>query len=300
MTGLYNINLATGAATFAGTFLNGTTPASGFAIQSDLGGIPAVALTNGGELIRFNSATPGTTTAPIAVTGLVFGELLMGIDFRPQTGQLYGFGVNAGADTYTVYIISPQTGVATAVGASQAFPGDLPFAFGYGVDFNATVDRLRITTDSGLNFRINPNNGTIAGTDTPISGLPPGSTGVSGAAYTNSFGQPSVGAASTLYTLDATSNSLFIQGFPNFSPNTGIEGSQVPVTLNGNPLDFTLVNGFDIPASVSVTAANAPAAGFGYAVLVVAGGLGLYKISLITGAATFLGAVEQPHHHSPA
>ena len=63
------------------------------------------------------------------------------------------------------------------------------------------------------------------------------------------------------------------------------------VTLGGNPLDFTFVNGFDIPAGVSVTTSNAPAAGFGYASLVVAGTTGLYQIDLATGVATLLGAI---------
>jgi len=34
-------------------------------------------------LVRFDSATPGTIAATVAVTGLQSGELLLGIDFRP-------------------------------------------------------------------------------------------------------------------------------------------------------------------------------------------------------------------------
>ena len=47
----------------------------------------------------------------------------------------------------------------TAIGAPGGITvGDLPDG-GYGMDFNPTVDRIRITTDSGLNFRLNPNDG---------------------------------------------------------------------------------------------------------------------------------------------
>ena len=83
-----------------------------------------------------------------------------------MNGLLYGLGVNAGADTATLYVISTRTGVAGAVG-SIAGVGDLPPG-NFGFDFNPSVDRIRVTTDTGLNFRLNPNSGAIAGIDTSI------------------------------------------------------------------------------------------------------------------------------------
>ena len=50
-------------------------------------------------LITFDTATPGVTSAPVVVTGLGAGETLVGIDFRPATGQL--FGVGSGSTVYT-------------------------------------------------------------------------------------------------------------------------------------------------------------------------------------------------------
>ena len=298
---LYSIDLVTGAATKVGNFLNGTTPASGFAIHNDLGGIPAFAL-SGGQLLRFNTASPGTTTS-VLITGVTAGELLVGIDFRPQTGQLFAFGVNASTDNGTLYLVDPQSGAATPVGTPGqiAFVDgaanliDLPTANAYGMDFNPTVDRIRITTDTGLNFRINPNDGAPVDGDTglagvnpdgAISGLPDGSTGVSANAYTNSYAQ-SAGGVTTLYTLDSVSNSLFIQN----PPNTGTQTAQVVIKLGGNTLDFTSVNGFDIPASVTASAANGTAAGFGFAGLTVGGVTSLYQINLVSGEATNLGAI---------
>ena len=306
-TGLYGVDLTTGAATRIGDFLDGATPVSGLAIQKDLGGIPAIGLSaDGTQLFRLNTATPGTFTS-VAVSGVAVGEQLVAVDFRPQTGQLYAFGVNSTTNTGTLYRLDPQptagTNVATAIGTvgqivivdGAGNQIDLP-AGGYGMDFNPTVDRIRITTNSGLNFRINPNNGAavdgnagVDGTqpDGAINGLPAGSTGASANAYTNSFGQSLTGGVTTLYTLDAVSNSLFIQNPPNAGTQTG----QVTVTLGGSALDFTSVNGFDIPAGVRVTSSNSAAAGVGFAGLTVGGVNSLYSINLVSGEATNLGAI---------
>jgi uncharacterized repeat protein (TIGR01451 family) len=303
ITGVYSINLTTGAATRVGDLLDGTSPASGLAIQNDLGGIPAIALAaDGTSLVRFNTATPGTATS-VALTGVAAGEEAVGIDFRPQTGQLYAFAVDAATNTGTIYFVDPQTGAATAIGPAGQIalvdaagnPIDLP-AGGYDMDFNPTVDRIRVTTDTGLNFRINPNNGAPVDGDVgalginpdgAINGLPIDSTGVSGVAYTNSFGQPLTGGVTTLYTLDAVSNSLFIQN----PANAGTQTAQVTVKLGGSTLDFTSVRGFDIPAGVTVSTASSPATGFGFAGLTVGGVTSLYMINLISGDAINLGAI---------
>lgn len=310
-TRLYSINLVNGQATLLGNIGTGTTAIKGHSIQNDLGGISAIGLDGtGANLIRFNTATPGTTTTQaIAVASLASGEQLVGIDFRPQTGQLYGLAVNQAANTGTIYLIDPQTGALTAVGTPGqiAFttdgtsPVDLPdpATAGYGFDFNPTVDRIRVTTSTGLSFRVNPNTGaavdgdlggaagSVTGTNT--DGIVNGNsvTGVSAAAYTNSFGQSLTGGTTTLYTLDAASNRLFIQN----PPNASTQSSPLTVTLNGTTLDFTDVNGFDIPAGVRVATSNSSAAGFGFAALTVGGVTSVYRIDLQTAAATNLGAV---------
>lgn len=48
-------------------------------------------LTAGDSLARFDSASPGLTTTSY-ITGLAVGESLLGIDFRPADGKLYGMG----------------------------------------------------------------------------------------------------------------------------------------------------------------------------------------------------------------
>ena len=63
------------------------------------------------------------------------------------------------------------------------------------------------------------------------------------------------------------------------------------MTLGGSPLDFSDASGFDIPASVRVATTGAPASGFGYAALTIAGLTSLYLIDLANGAAQNLGAI---------
>ena len=247
----------------------------------------------------------------MAISGVAVGEMVVGIDFRPQTGQLYAFGVNAAANTGTLYLVDPQTGAAAAVGT----PGQIAFVDGAGNPVDLPAERATawtstrrstvsaITTDTGLNFRINPNNGAAVDGDAVTAGInrtgrstaSPGSTGVSANAYTNSFGQPLPGVVTTLYTLDAASNSLFIQN----PPNAGTQTAQVTVKLGGSPLDFTSVNGFDIPAGVTVATSNSAAAGFGFAGLTVGGVTSLYLINLVSGDAINLGAIGAASHGRP-
>jgi hypothetical protein len=132
---------------------------------------------SGSNLIQFDPANP-TVGTTIAITGLVVGQTLVGIDF-PINGMLYGLGVNDATDTATLYAISTRTGVATQVGSGFSVVG-LP-AGGYGFDFNPVVDRIRVTTDTGENVRINPDNGTLAGIDTDINGA---TTSIGANAYT--------------------------------------------------------------------------------------------------------------------
>jgi Domain of unknown function (DUF4394) len=157
---------------------------------------PAYAL-SGSTLVSFNPAAPAVGTF-IPVTGLTAGQTLVGIDFRPANGLLYGLGVNAATDAATLYTISVLTGVATIVGSfNSPVVIDFPASADYGFDFNPAVDRIRVTTDTGLNFRINPNNGSLAALDPMIT---PAGSEISGVAYTNN--ETNNSGVTTLYTLD--------------------------------------------------------------------------------------------------
>jgi hypothetical protein len=101
------------------------------------------------------------------ITGLADGESLVGVDFRPSNGLLYGVG-RIGLDPTALgqlYTIDVGTGLASAVGARN-----IPLnGNAFGVDFNPVPDLIRIASDLGQNIRIRPADGTVAGTDTGLS-----------------------------------------------------------------------------------------------------------------------------------
>ena len=292
---LYTLDLTSGTATLLGNL--GTLTILDIALAPV---VPVgIALTaDSTQLQRFRLDQPNTlVTAPIS--GVISGDILAGIDGRPATGQTFGLGVNAAANLATLYLIDPQTGVATVVGTggigfvdAAGSPVDLPdVSAGYGLDFNPTVDRLRVVTGTGLNFRINPLTGAAVDGDATAVGvntdgaIKGAATGVTATAYTNNFTGATV---TTLYTLDSATDKLLIQN----PPNGGVETNALAVQLNGKTLDFSAVNGFDIPTTVIALAANAPVtSGVSYAALTVGGSTSLYQINLVTGAATTVGTV---------
>ncbi len=163
------------------TLLTLTVCAMAFAISAKAE--PIVALTSDGRLITFDSATPGTSTDTVTITGLQSGETLRGIDYRPATGTLYGL-----SSASRIYSINSDTGVATVVGTAAGFTLN---GTSFGFDFNPVPDRIRITSDADQNLRANPNDGTAvtdgvlayAGTDINAASNP----NIVGSAYTNSF-----------------------------------------------------------------------------------------------------------------
>lgn len=278
-----------------------TAGARGLALQNPASAT-LIALAADGTLIRSTLSAPGTVSTTTAISGLNPGELPVGIDFRPATGQLVLFAVNPGTDTGTLYVVDPQSAAATVIGTagSIAFVDstggtvDLPdpAVAGYGFDFNPTVDRIRVTTGTGLNFRLNPVTGGAVDGDTTAAGTNPdgaingsGVTGASGAAYTNSVAGTTV---TTLYILDPASGQLSIQN----PPNGGTQTMPLALRLNGAPVAIAAVNDFDIPANVRTTANNLPVTGGdGYAALKIGGVNKLFRINLVTGGLTDLGAI---------
>jgi hypothetical protein len=223
-----------------------------------------IVLTNAqNQLLTIDSATPGTISSTVGITGLQGGESILGIDFRPATGVLYGLG-----STSRLYTINTATGAATQVGSAGAFTLS---GTSFGFDFNPTVDRLRVIGNTGQNLRLNPNDGTLAATDTPINGGP---TALVGSAYTNNF----AGASSTsLYGIDANADSLYLSS----NPNGGTYGLVGPLGLNA------IANlGFDIGSDGIAFAAIQT-----QTVAAAVGAAGLYTINLGTGAATLVGQI---------
>lgn len=247
---LFTIDTATGMASRIGDF-PGTDAVKGIAIPTNP---VAYAVDGMNNLLIFN---PTTAAAPVskALMGLMAGDSIKGIDFRPLNGQIYGLG-KSGA----LYTINASNGAAAVVGSGPY--ATLNGAY-FGFDFNPTVDRIRVVSRNGQNLRLHPVTGLLAATDGMLN---PGTPHIASAAYTNNF----AGAASTvLYDIDCHNDSLYMQVPPN-------NGTLVPVGPLG--IDVLSENGFDI-GSTSGTA---------YAIFTAGGSNGLYTINLATGAATKL------------
>lgn len=299
-TRLATVDLTSGEVTDIGAIGAGGSGIHGLAVLAEHapGARPLIML-QGSNIVRTDLASLGTTTS-VATTGITAGETLIAIARRPATGQILGLGVDSSASTATLYIVDPQTGALTPIGApsSVAFEhangsGYFLTASGYGMSVSPTADRVRIVNYTGLTFRINPNTGApvdgdLASANTNpdaiVNGLPGGaSDGILAASYTDSF----AGATkTTLYTLHLPSHSLYIQT----PPNLGTQTSPVSVTLNGAAMAIDFGSSLDIPSEVSAPAANSPATGAAYAVLGLSNA-SLFSIDLATGAATNRGLV---------
>src|SRR5262249_1861938 len=116
------------------------------------------AVTDINTLLNFNPGTPGVINSTRFITGLSQGESVVGIDFRSANGQLYAL-----TTANRLYTINPSNGAATPVGAAPittALNGQ-----SFGLDFNPTVDRIRVVSNGGQDLRLNPNNAAVAGVD---------------------------------------------------------------------------------------------------------------------------------------
>lgn len=221
-------------------------------------------------LVTWDSAQPTNLLSGVAISGLQLNENLVGIDLRPNTGQIYGIGSSS-----RVYTINPTTGAATQVGAGAFSP--LLNGANFGVDFNPTVDRIRVVSNTDQNLRLHPDTGAVAGVDgllayaagDPNFGVSPN---VAAVAYTNNF----MGATTTtLYGIDPGTDALVTQN----PPNNGTLN-----TVGGLGVDATDILGFDISG----------ATGTAYAVLFdTASNRSVFSsINLATGAATEIGEVD--------
>jgi len=232
-----------------------------------------VALAANNQLLQFSASAPNAIISATTVKGLNAGDSLVGIDYRPATGQLYALGVNGAMGR--LYTINPLTGAANAVGAGFTLPQSMGASAGkdYGFDFNPTVDRIRVVADSRDNFRAHPDTG--AAVSPADLALTPGAV-VTGVAYDRNFAGSKM---TTLYAIDPNADQLVtIGGIDSApSPNGGVVRPIGPLGVNAaNDV------GFDITVG---------AEGSAYASLTVNGKPGFYTIDLKTGAATMVGII---------
>jgi len=219
------------------------------------GSIVFVTATN--QLIWVDPKNPTHMLGGVALTGVASASITT-LDYRPTTGELYGFGGG------TFYRIDTSTGVVQPV--ANVFTGFTGPQID--LDFSPSADRARIVSTDEENARINPNDGRPT-FDTDIT-----QGDIAGIAYDNNR----AGADSTtLYGIDITHDQLVRIGGANGnpSPNGGIVTPLGPLGLNAGPR-----SSFDIAED-----------GTAYAVFNVNALESLYTIDLSRGTATLVGVL---------
>ena len=189
----------------------------------------AVAVTSSNKLLKFNAGQPGRILATLNITGLQPGETLLGIDYRVAKDQLYALGSSG-----RLYTLNEDTAAATAIGMPFAVKLD---GAQFGFDFNPTVDRIRVVSNTGQNLRLHPDTGAVVDSNPALEGVQTDGKLAFAAGDINVGKLPiTVGAAysynkadtkiTTNFALDAATGTLVTQGsregaVPAVSPNTG-------------------------------------------------------------------------------
>jgi hypothetical protein len=122
----------------------------------ELKGSPVYAVDLDNRLLLFGSESPETINRMVPITGLPPLKRIVGIDFRPSNGKLYGVGNDS-----RVYVLDTLTGAATAVGSTPFTPAIDYFEVHFGVGFDPKTERIRlIVAESAANYSIDPDDGT--------------------------------------------------------------------------------------------------------------------------------------------
>ena len=242
--------------------------------------LEVIGLTADQRLVCFRENRPEGARDIGPIVGLMGGEKLVGIDFRPANGKLYGLGSAAG-----IYTIDPTDATATLV-ARLVDASMMAVALNgtsFGIDFNPVPDRLRVVSDAGQNLRINVDNGatTVDGALNPAPG-----TGVTGVGYTNNDNDPNT--LTVLYDIDTMNDQLSIQA----PPNNGTLNPVGKLTVKNAVQDVGLGTGFDIFSrlrQVSAATAMTPQINTtvevrALATLTVGMQTQVYRVNLVTGA----------------
>jgi hypothetical protein len=246
----------------------------------------AVAVTASHQLIKFNAGQPQKILSSTAIKGLAAGETILGIDYRVSKDTLYALGSSG-----RLYTLNEDTAQLTPVGAA-------PFAVKldgtiFGFDFNPTVDRIRVISNTSQNLRLHPDTGAVVDSNPNVEGVQIDGPLAYAATDANAGKKPSVvGAAysynkadtkiTTNFALDAATGSLITQGSregvqPAISPNTG----QL-LTVGKLGVNFEDA-AFDIQALSDVAFAALSGKELR--------GVRWYTLDLKTGAARFIGTI---------
>lgn len=186
------------------TAIAAVTAAGLSALAGSASAASIVALQDGTSLTMIDPAKKAAI-ASVKVDG---GAKLVGIDVRPSDGKLYGLTMDG-----TIVTIDAKTGKWEKKSQlSEKLPDGAKFA----VDFNPVADRMRVVSSTGMNLRVNVEDGkavvdgSLKYSDSDaMKGKTPMVTAV---AYSNSF----AGTKETaMYDVDMAAGSLVKQAPPN-------------------------------------------------------------------------------------
>jgi hypothetical protein len=120
-------------------------------------GNPIYAVDLDNRLLLFGSESPTAVSMMVPIAGVPILHRIVGIDFRPSTGELYGVGNDS-----RVYLLDRATGTAAPVSETQFEPSIASFfEIHFGMGFDPATERIRlISAESGANWSIDPDDGT--------------------------------------------------------------------------------------------------------------------------------------------
>lgn len=208
----------------------------------------------GTAILAFNTSDPAHAQ-PAKKVGNLNGDRLIGIDYRPGNGKLYGVGLGG-----KIYTIDPKTAAATSVGKLSVEPNGPSEGKAFDIDFTPSGKELRIVSATGQNIR------QAFGTTGPS-----GSTVVDGKLSRQSIAAIAYDESGRLLDIDTNKAQVVLQ-----DPKTGkLTDLSKPGAF---PAISTTSNGFDIVGSDSFAVVNLNHAHT------------LFAVNPKTGSATKIGA----------
>jgi len=215
-----------------------------------------------GNLFTFDSASPNTIQSGKFISNLQPNEQIVAIDVRPLNGLLYGV-----SSFSRLYTLNASTGAASFQANIQT-PID---GTNFDMDFNPVTDRLRLVSDTRINYSIDPGSGAVV----VGSGLTYGtstSANIAGIAYSNNVANAQTTSNFAIDSGVDTLNTLAASPSGNLT-NVGSLGAGI------NTGDLV---GFDISNT-----------GIAYASLLPVGSSAsnLYTVNTSTGAVTLVGTI---------
>jgi parallel beta-helix repeat protein len=195
-------------------------------------------LTDDNRLVSFTTDQPRTLLSNRRISG----EKLLGIDFRPATGELYGIGLSG-----HLYTVNRLTGDLKQIGtdAIPNFNGTI-----VAIDFDPVRDRLRVTGHfDARNLQMDPNTGAVSSEDTRLSSVAPNTDlpRLYALAYSNNYpGATRTTAYGLNIFISYRALKLVTLGSPDGSPFSAASGRLFSVREQPIGPIYINLSGFDI------------------------------------------------------